>query len=85
MFPRHVCTLQGDSWLVCSKSVSFGKWSGQVQELWERDHSDWARRWQAPFGTNIGQITTRGNSTTSIPLAPCTMRSYWSVCAERQT
>ena len=85
MFPRHVCTLQADSWRVCSQSIPFGMWSGQVHELWERHHSDWAHDCQLSPCTNISHITTRRNSTTSIPLAPCTMHSYWSICPVHQS
>ena len=79
MFPRHVCALQADNWLVCSQSVSFGMWSGQVHELWERHHSDWAHSWQVSPGTNIRQITTRRNNNI------CTIHSYWSICPVHQS
>ena len=31
------------------------------------------------------QYTSRGNSTTSIPLAPCTVHSYWCICPVHQS
>ena len=67
------------------KLVSFGMSIGLVHELWERHQSDWARSWQVTPGTNIGQLTNRGNSTTSIPSAPCTVHSYWCICQVHQS
>jgi hypothetical protein len=83
MFSRHVCTLQADKWLVCAQSVSFRLSSGLEHEMWERRQSDLAQRLQLSPGTNINQLTNRGNSIASIRLAPCTVQNYWCICPVR--
>ena len=52
---------------------------------YKRHQSDWAHSWQVSPGTSISQLTNRGKSTTSIPLTPCAVHSYWCICQVHQS